>query len=530
MIEPNRARKLARGLLAAGVICCILVQLLLFAYLNFRGFARYCNSDTFADMQVAKRMWEQKTLFPEGWTFGNQCYVVATPVLAALFYGLLGNINLAMAAAAEGMTVLVLLSFLWLLHAAPVDYLTRLVGCLLLLTFVVAPYGVYSMNSMLFFTQASFYSCYLITLFVVFGDYARAAASNKPRVAAWVLSLLLSFGTGMQSLRQTVIMILPIAVYELFYGLRNLLQHRMLWCRQDLPRILRALSYGCANLAGVVAVKLMHISSAPIFGNTQMAGMENLGEKLGAVASAAAELTCLDYLFAGDCSRFLTLVILVPVILALIAGLCWLVRINRQENGLELCWILCLIGMAGVFLSTIVLNITLRGIYAFMWFPLAALSGVMLLRKIPSVPQFAAIALACLLSLGSILYCYGPYVSEIVQAEETDAQRVSQWAVAQGYDFVYGEYWGTAPQIAAYSEGKLDAGCWHGPENVFQIEAANTPQDIYGEIENGKAIYVFTSEDEASGLQKALERGVTLTKIEEFGKYNAYISPEQLMY
>ena len=96
--------------------------------------------------------------------------MVATPVLAALFCGLLGNINLAMAAAAEGMTVLVLLSFLWLLHAAPVDYLTRLVGCLLLLTFVVAPYGVYSMNSMLFFTQASFYSCYLITLFVVFGD------------------------------------------------------------------------------------------------------------------------------------------------------------------------------------------------------------------------------------------------------------------------------------------------------------------------------------------------------------------------
>ena len=106
---------------------------------------------------------------------------------------------------------------------------------------------------------------------------------------------------------------------------------------------------------------------------------------------------------------------------------------------------------------------------------------------------------------------------------------MSQWAVEQGYDYVYGEYWGTAPQIAVCSEGKLDAGCWHGPDNVFQIEAANTPQDIYGEADNAKALHVFTAEDEEQGLQKALERGVTLTSVAQFGKYHAYTSPVQLM-
>lgn len=527
MVNPDRVHSWIRRLLAAAVIGCILAQLLLFAYLNFRGFSRYCNSDTFADMQVARRMWEQKTLFPDGWAFGNQCYVVATPVLAALAYGLLGNINLAMAVATQVMMVLIVLSFLWLMRAVSEDLLTGLVGCLLLLTFVIAPYGVYSMNSMLFFTQASFYSCYLTTLFVVFGDYARAFASKRTRAVAWTVCLLLSFGTGMQSLRQTAIMILPIAVYELFCGLRNLFQHREFLHRQDFPRLLRVLSYSAANLAGVAAVKLMHISTAPIYGNT--AGTKNLGEKFSAIVRAATEITSLDYLLAGDCSRFLAFVILVPVVLVLLSAFIWLARAKRQERALELYWILCLIGITGVFLSAIVLNITLRGIYAFMWFPLAAFSALMLLEKIPTVSRYAAVVIVCLLSVGSLLYCYGPYAAEIASAEATDAQQMSQWAVEQGYDYVYGEYWGTAPQIAVCSEGKLDAGCWHGPDNVFQIEAANTPQDLYGEADNAKALYVFTAEDEAQGLQKALERGVTLTSVAQFGKYHAYTSPVQLM-
>ena len=106
---------------------------------------------------------------------------------------------------------------------------------------------------------------------------------------------------------------------------------------------------------------------------------------------------------------------------------------------------------------------------------------------------------------------------------------MSQWAVEQGYSYVYGDYWGTAPQIAVCSEGKLDAGCWHRPENVFRVEISNTPQDIYGEAENEKAIYVFTDEDETQGLQCAEDRGVSLMKVAEFGKYRAYTAPIPLM-
>ena len=123
--ERGRAKmkeKLSRNgclperLIVVLTVICIAAHFLLYAYLNFAGLPRYCNSDVFADMQLAKRIWEQKSLFPTGWGFGNQYYVVGTPVLAALFYGMLGNINAAMAIATEVMSVLIMLSFLWLLR------------------------------------------------------------------------------------------------------------------------------------------------------------------------------------------------------------------------------------------------------------------------------------------------------------------------------------------------------------------------------------------------------------------------------
>ena len=189
------------------VLCCIMAYLAVYAALNFGGLKRICNSDVYADMQVALRMWEQKTLFPQDWSFGNQLYVIATPVLAALLYGITENMNIAMALATELMTVFILMSFVWLLSGFTKDKLSVAVCCLLLVASCIAPNGFYSLNSLLFYTQASFYACYLITMFVVMGDYIRSFDSEKTGIGAWGLSVILCFATGMQSMRQMVVMV-----------------------------------------------------------------------------------------------------------------------------------------------------------------------------------------------------------------------------------------------------------------------------------------------------------------------------------
>ena len=99
----------ALGLLLLGYLAA-------FAVINFIGLPWFLGADTYGDTLVARYMWEQKTVFPEGWVFGNQYYVVATPVLAALFYGLTGSMNFAMALATTAMTAFLLLALWWMLR------------------------------------------------------------------------------------------------------------------------------------------------------------------------------------------------------------------------------------------------------------------------------------------------------------------------------------------------------------------------------------------------------------------------------
>ena len=507
--------------------CCILSYLIIVALFNFWGFARFCNSDVYADCQVAVRMWEQKTLFPNGWTFGNQFYVIATPVLAAGLYGLTGNIQLAMALPTQIMTFLILLSFVWMLRGFESNALHQALACLLLISSIVTPWGPSSLNTLLFFTQSSFYACYLITLFIVLGDYTRCLVSNKLRPISWGISVVLCFATGIQSLRQLAITILPIFAYEVFNAIRCILRRNSIRICDFRFRMFRAVSYAAANLAGAAAIKLWSIPSATIYGSLQPSG--ELSQKLSQIANAILEITSLDYILQGDYSRFLALVILFMVGIGLVGCLIWLSRIFQKEDGLEQCWILLLIGIIGVFLATLVLDITLRSIYIFMWFPLVALSGILITRKLPKFARYAWVVLVCAVSTASLFYCYFPSLQLMKEPLPSEAQ-LSQWAVDNGYEYVYGEYWGTAPQIAVYSQGKLDAGCWHGSENVYQVELANTPQDIYSAAQNEKALYVFTSEDVQNGLQCAQEKGVSMELKVQFGDFRAYTASKPLMY
>lgn len=521
-----RKRDLLRGVLAVLILGCILVILLTYGRLNLSGFARYCNADVYADTQVAMRMWEQKTLFPDGWLFGNQFYVAATPVLAALFYGMTGSINLGMVLATELMTLLIFMSFLWLLRAVTKDVLLQLTACLVVLAANVAPYGPYSVNSMLFFTQASFYACYLITMLVVFGDYIRAYKSEEIRPVAWIVSLILSYVMGMQSLRQMVVMVLPILACEIFMSLRRALLCRKIWNRNTLYR---SISYAAANVAGVIVIEWLDPPKNTIFGQMELTGLGNLSQRLQPLGEALLEITSLNYVLNGECTLQMSGIILGMVLLAAIGAVLYLARIHKEETPLELCWLLMAVGMIGVLLSTVVLNITVRGIYLFMWFPLVACSVLLLMKKLPKLLQVCLVLVLCVSAIVGMRDGYGLYMQVLNADKPTDAQQVCQWALDEGYDYIYGDYWGAGPQVAVYSDGELRAGCWHTPENVFWVEMANNPQDIYGEEENEKAIYVFTEEDEAAGLEAARERGVTMEKVAQFGDCHVYTSPVQLM-
>ena len=511
------------------VLCCIMAYLAVYAALNFGGLKRICNSDVYADMQVALRMWEQKTLFPQDWSFGNQLYVIATPVLAALLYGITENMNIAMALATELMTVFILMSFVWLLSGFTKDKLSVAVCCLLLVASCIAPNGFYSLNSLLFYTQASFYACYLITMFVVMGDYIRSFDSEKTGIGAWGLSVILCFATGMQSMRQTVVMVLPILVCEAYLVLRRIVQRRSPWDRTNYKSTVRAATYAISNVAGLAVIKQVEVTQASIYGQMKLVPFREMFSRMKPITQAFMEISSMDYVLQDNRYPKLSMVIVFMVVLVIIATILWLARIKRDETKLELCWLLCVISIVGVLMSTVVLEVTLRSIYIFMWFPLVAFSGLILMKKLPVLLKSGLIVLICLFSLYSLYVTNANPLLFALRDTPTDKEMLSQWAVDNGFEYVYGDYWVEVPGIAACSDGAIEAGCWHTVNSIFQVEPFNTPQDIYGEKENEKAIYVFTEYDEAKGLQIAQERGAIMTNVAKFGEFYVYTSSQQLM-
>ena len=103
-------------------------------YVNLSCNPEYYDGDIYNDINFAKEAWKAKSLFPANWVFGNQTYVVATPVLAALIYGIIGNAVTAMAIASCIMTVLTVLTYEWMTRTL-FSYNERTAGFLFLIGF-----------------------------------------------------------------------------------------------------------------------------------------------------------------------------------------------------------------------------------------------------------------------------------------------------------------------------------------------------------------------------------------------------------
>ena len=84
-------------------------------YLNLSCTPSFYCTDMYSDILYSVRAWETKSLFPDGWVFGNQLYVISTPVLASLVYGIMGDPAVAMAIATILMTLGIFFSYLWMM-------------------------------------------------------------------------------------------------------------------------------------------------------------------------------------------------------------------------------------------------------------------------------------------------------------------------------------------------------------------------------------------------------------------------------
>lgn len=529
MVQQNENNRIAEKCLLVVVAMSVLLALRLYAFINLRNFTGYCDSDMYADTMLAKWMWEGKTLFPQGWVFGNQFYIFATPVLCALIYPLTNDVNTAMALATECMTGLLLVSFARMLRGFNLKRLEIATGCLMLLTVIPAPEQIYSESAQLFFTMASYYACYLLTMFVVFYDYIRAHYGEKTSWS-WGAALFLSFAMGMQSLRQTVVMIFPILICEGFLAIQRFWHHRKMWDSDNRGGLFHAASYAVANGAGVLLIQYLQIPSHTIYGKVTFSMNSDWSEKWRMLWDAFKKITLLDFVLEEGGFNYFTIVCLASLLVVVAALVIWLIKMCKGLTaGLEIGWLLWAISLIGVFATGIVMEISIRSVYLFSWFPLVVLSILMVVRAFRGKMRYVIILLACFMGLGNLYHSYLPaadiYITQYGAVR--DARQMCQWAEEEGYQWVYGQ-WMTSPRIAVHSGGRLMAFCWE--YNAFEAVPYLNRIDMYTEENNDKALYVFREDEEEMCLQKAGELGAKLEKVAEFGTYRAYVSDCQLMH
>jgi len=519
MSKASRAQSIAIAVMIAAFITA-------FAAVNFMGFEKFCTADMYEDTLVARLMWEQKTLFPSGWVFGNQFYVTATPVLAALFYGACSSINTAMALATTVMTALLAASFVWMVRPFAS---TRGIaaGLLALFCSAAAPDIVRAIEGQTMYLMCSYYAVYAVTYMFVLGDWLRERAGRYAGFinVPLVISAVLSFCAGMQSLRQTVIMALPLALCEAALWVADAVKEKRIAFPLRRRHTLRAFVVCIANLCGAAVIRLIDPPHFAMYGSGALNGWETVREKLGACVSAVRGAAGLGYLSGPDASLPIGLVG-AGLTLCVIAAIALCVS-GASKGGLRQAAAVSAVSIAVLFAVSALTDVYVRRIYFFVWYPLAAVCVTMLAEKLgKDVFKGAFIACICALAALNLYFGYLPCVRDALAPDVTNEAMASRWIEGEGYELVYGDWLTTCP-IAARSDGAFIAGTWH--DEVFSALRYINPLDIYGEEDNDRAVICLRDWNRDRAYELAERQGAGLTELARFGDIGIYRSTKQLM-
>ncbi len=507
-------------------VSIVLLYLIAFGIINFGGFLEFLTCDMYSDTLVSKMMWEQKTIFPEGWVFGNQYYVIATPVLAALIYGITGSLNLSMAISTTIMSVLILVSLYYML--SPFLNKNLCFSALAGLCAVVIGIDIYSkIEVQLFFVMASYYACYLIGYFIVLGDYLRGVFSCKKNLSLnFMLSLVLCFCLGMQSLRQTIIMILPLLAFE---GLRVLVGLLKKSKCIDFKPSLRVILYSVSNIAGVIFIRILNIPAVTIYGGFEFSKPEEWGINLDTAIRALGSVTGLRYGDIYEPKFFIILFSLISILLVVYALIKIAFFTHKKLDGFEAAILISALSIVILFVGSIFVNINVRSVYFFVWYVLVTLSAVYFMRSFKRNGKVFAASFLCALALLNLYFSYYPPIEKVFKAKEvyTVSEELADILEESGYEIVYGS-WSPVALSVAKTDGELVLGAWHA--GVFRVLPYINIINIYTEEHNSRALYVIGYEDINTARELAAASGAKLTFIKRVGNYGIYTSSKQLMW
>lgn len=510
----------------------VILTILLLAFLGLVFFVNlscnpeYYDGDIYNDINYAKEAWKAKSIFPKDWIFGNQTYVVATPVLAALFYGIIGNGFTAMAIASCIMTVLIVLTYDWMTRTL-FSYNERMAGFLFLIGVLLlkAHVATSQQGIQAFFTMASYYACYLINAFIVYGCYIRLRKGefSGKHIAMSVIGIALSFGTGMQSLRQTAVMVLPLVACEiLMIIIYSIMDKKFAISSSTLFSAIVFVS----NIAGLIAMKFIEINQNSIYGTT--AFVKSLKEFL---EKGFFNVEYVVLTFGLDSLELrVRLVVSTVFLLIILIGFILCVKDFFKnkciDQGRFALVMLLTLGCVSVFAAGVLTDVVNRALYYFMIYPLLAVCVSYIIVKYPGKRK-AFFSIIAVFAAGMIAFRTVGTVGEIKNGkdENSTAHQIANYMLDNGYDTIYSVFglsgiMDGAENIIVASGDKIHLVQYKRVDRSKPMKPVEylCVKDDYKQWDNEKSLYLLREWELPKVRELAEKYGVEMTKQAQFGE------------
>ena len=487
------------------------------AYLNLSLTPSFYMTDMYSDAMIAVEMVKEKTLFPETWHFGNQLYAIATPTITALLYTFLKDPFVSMAIASCLATLAVIFSFDWMLRAVFSNREERLIGIVGLLgIFVVCGDAILTLNGWhLMFTMSSYYACYAITVFLAFGCFLR----SHQRIPWVMLSItgLLSFAMGIQSLRQTAVMLVPLVGMAGFNMLCRFHRKEKVLSGDVLVSAVLSVT----NLAGLIAKQYINVKQTEIFGKISIKAFEDFwGSFVGGLNDMC------DLIFRRN---YALPIPRIAVLCAFFAITLVIIYLNRQDKTAQLLalMVLSVVSILGI---DVVMTMKVRDIYYFMLYPLIVCVIVYFFAKGNQRAKVLYLVVLCVLFVQSSAKNVFPYLKDARYKEYSGQVQICDDLMDRGITTVYSQ-WNCGEQIAVASGGEIQAGFWGDPLDVFAKVPYLCNSDVF-DADADHVAYLFRSQEEVDvAISKAAEKGVELVPLTEYPGIPIYVytASENLM-
>ena len=513
-------------------IFSIILTVLLFAfvgmvfYVNLSCNPEFYDGDIYNDINYAKEAWKARSIFPKDWIFGNQTYVVATPVLAALFYGLIGNGFTAMAIASCIMTVLILLTYEWMTRTL-FSYNERMAGFLFMIGFLLlkAHVATSQQGIQAFFTMASYYACYLINAFIVYGCYVRIRQGKftAKHIVIAVIGVALSFGTGMQSLRQTAVMALPLVACEILLIIIYSVKDKKF--AVSYSTLFSAIVF-ISNIAGLVAMKFIEINQNSIYGTTALVkSFKEFGKKLFYNIEYVALTFGLDALELRI-RLAVSVLFLVIILIGFILCVKDFFKNKCTDQGRFVLVMLLTLGCVSVFAAGILTDVVNRALYFFMIYPLLAVCVSYIIIK-SEKKRNAFLSIIAVFAAGMIVFRTVGAVGEIKKGkdESSTAHQIANYMLDNGYDTIYSVF-----GLSGVMDGAENVVVASGDTiNLVQYKRVDRSKpmrpveylcvkDGYKRWDNSKSLYLLRDYELPYAEKFAEEFGIEMTEKAQFGE------------